>query len=102
MLSHVESSSELAYGPVDSSSRRNKNKNVWKEFVPALWSSQLLAGLWRTAGTSLSVFQISFLQTSKALKLKTVLPVKPQVWAQPRSLKHCGFSFLYAAELSQE
>lgn len=28
-------------------------------------------------------FQISFLQISKALKLKTVLSVKTQVWTQP-------------------
>lgn len=29
------------------------------------------------------IFQISFLQSSKALKLKTVLSVKTQVWTQP-------------------
>jgi len=53
----------------------------------------VLTGLWSLAGTQLRAFKISLLQICKALKLKTVLPVKTQVGRQPGSLKHQGTSF---------
>lgn len=39
------------------------------------------------------IFQISFLQISKALKLKTALSVKTQVWTQPVPWSIAAFHF---------
>ena len=54
----------------------------------------MLTGLWRLAGTQLRAFQISLLQTSKALKLKTVLPVKTQVSPPPFSFLSVNLTIL--------
>lgn len=69
------------------------NKSMQQEAAPALKEHTALTGLWRLAGTKLRAVQISLLQTSKASKLKTVLPVKAQVGGQPGSLEHQGPSF---------
>lgn len=59
-------------------------------------NTQFLAGLGRLAGTWLMIFQISFLQSAKALKLKTVLSVKAQVWTQPVPWSIVAFHFLHS------
>lgn len=57
---------------------------------------QFLTGQQRLAGTRLMAFQISFLQISKALKLKTVLSMKTQVWTQPGPEALWCFIFLHS------
>lgn len=79
MLSYFKSQSELAHGNIDSTLRRNEKQKHGRSLSLPLRNIPFLAGPLRLAGTRLRVFQISFLQASKALKLKTVLSVKTQV-----------------------